>query len=111
MSDTGLSPLDYHLLLALAPGETHGYALREAVEEESDGAVRPRAGTLYRAVARLLGLGWVVETEGPRDEAPHPGRSRRYYALSPLGRETLAQESRRLRDAVALAERRLRTNG
>ena len=109
--ESGLSPIEYHLLLALASGEMHGYALRDAVESESRGAVVPRAGTLYRVLARMMGEGLVREGTGPNQEVRHPGRARRYYALTALGREALQEETRRLRLTMTLAERRLRTGG
>ncbi|MEZ4425226.1 MAG: PadR family transcriptional regulator [Gemmatimonadota bacterium] len=106
--DEGMSRFEYHVLLALAEGPLHGYAVTSAVETESDGAVRPRAGSLYRVLARLMGWGWVEEAEPVHPDEPHPGRTRRYYALTAHGRAALAAESRRLRRAAALAERRLR---
>lgn len=107
-TDTGLSTLDYHVLLAIAEGPLHGYAVREAVEVESEGTLAPRAGSLYRVIARLMGAGWVVETGAPEHHAPHPGRARRYYRLTPDGQATLAAEAQRLKGAAALAEERLR---
>ncbi len=107
-SEAGLSTLDYHVLLAIAEGPLHGYAVREAVEAESEGTLVPRAGSLYRVIARLMGAGWVVETAAPEHHAPHPGRARRYYGLTPDGRAVLAREARRLKGAAALAEERLR---
>ncbi|MBT8488184.1 MAG: PadR family transcriptional regulator [Gemmatimonadetes bacterium] len=91
----------------MAQGPLYGYALKEAVEEESDGALTPRAGTLYRVIARLMHQGVVEEAEAPSDTPPHPGRARRYYALTPEGRGLLSEESARLRAAAALAEQRL----
>lgn len=106
--DGGLSPIEYHLLLALADGEQHGYALRDAIADESGGGVDPKAGTLYRVIARMLGHGFVRETQGPGDADVHPGRPRRYYALTEAGRIALADEARRLRATLLLADRRLR---
>ena len=105
----GLSTLEYHVLLALADGPRYGYAITEAVQAESRGALSPKAGSLYRVIARLLTWGLAEEAPTPRDDAPHPGRARRYYALTPAGRDVLSAETRRLKHAVALAERRLRT--
>lgn len=101
-----LSNLEYHALLALAEGPLYGYALKLAVEEESGGALRPRAGSLYRVLARMMSRGFVEEVEGPAEE-PHPGLERRYYGLTSAGRMALEGETVRLRSAAALAERRL----
>lgn len=105
--DLALSTLEYHVLLAMAGGALHGYAIRDAVEEESRGTLQPRAGSLYRVLARLLEVGLVDETEPADDPGPHPGRPRRYYALTAAGRAALAEEARRLKMAAALAEDRL----
>ena len=104
----GLSPLEYHVLLALASGPLHGYALATAVAEESNGAVAPRAGSMYRVIARLITSGLVAETEPDDSPEPHPGLARKYYALTTRGRSALAAEARRLKLAAAMAERRLR---
>lgn len=110
-ADGGISTLEYHVLLAMAAGPLYGYAIKEAVEEESDGAVTPRAGSLYRVIARLMSWGLVREATAKGDVEPHPGRARKYYALTPEGREALGEEARRLKAAAALAERRLRMAG
>lgn len=102
-----VSPLEYHVLLALAAGPQYGYAIKEAVEVESGGTLSPPAGSLYRVIARFAEQGWVEETE-PREVAPHPGRARRYYRLTADGHAVLAEEARRLREVAALAQRRLK---
>jgi len=102
---TGMSTLEYHVLLALAGGPLHGYAIKDAVTDESSGTLTPRAGSMYRVIARLLTSGLVVETKG--DSEPHPGLARKYYALSARGRAALAAEARRQKSAAAVAERRL----
>jgi DNA-binding PadR family transcriptional regulator len=104
-----MSSLEYHVLLALSAGPLHGYAVKQRVEEESGGSLVPQAGSLYRVIARLMTSGFLVETDPPRGEAPHPGLARRYYTLTAAGRRTLAAEARRLKGAAALAEKRLRT--
>jgi DNA-binding PadR family transcriptional regulator len=106
-----MSTLEYHVLLAMAAGPLYGYAIKEAVEAESQGAVTPRAGSLYRLIARLMSRGLVREAAPRGEVAPHPGRERKYYALTPEGRGALAEEARRLKSAAALAERRLRVAG
>src|SRR4029079_9894946 len=96
-----------HVLLALSSGPLHGYAIKEAVAVDSSGAETPRAGTLYRVIARLITTGLVRETRPPGKVEPHPGLQRRYYNLTPTGRHALAAEAQRLKGAAALAQRRL----
>jgi DNA-binding PadR family transcriptional regulator len=68
--------------------------------------LRPRAGSLYRVVARLIDAGLVTETEAD-EEISHPGVARRYYALTAAGRRRLAEEAKRLKRTAAVAEERL----
>jgi DNA-binding PadR family transcriptional regulator len=105
---TTLSSLEYHVLLALADGPLYGYAVLQAVTSESHGSVNPRAGSLYRVLARLMTWGFVVEAK-PGDTAsePHPGLERKYYALTPSGSRAVQTEARRLRRAADLADKRL----
>ena len=105
-----MSTLEYHVLLAMAHGPLYGYAIKQAVEAESAGTLTPRAGSLYRVIARLIASGLVREA-APRDGTPHPGLARRYYALTPAGRSALAAEANRLKGAAALALKRLGTAG
>ena len=102
-----MSRLEYHVLLAMADGPLYGYAIKEAVESESAGSLTPRAGSLYRVLARLMTSQLVQEAEPAEAAAPHPGLARRYYGLTETGRETLAAQARLLKDAAALAEKRL----
>jgi len=96
------------VLLSLAEGPLYGYAITGAVEEESGGTVTPRAGTLYRVLARLLSWGFVSEEDAPCDaDESHPGRPRRWYGLTPEGRSLLTDESRRLAQVAALAAKKL----
>jgi DNA-binding PadR family transcriptional regulator len=104
-----MSGLEYHVLLALAGGPLHGYAVKQRVEDESAGSLTPQPGSLYRVIARLMTAGLVVETNPPGAESPHPGLARRYYALTASGRRALGAVARRLKGAAALAEKRLRT--
>ena len=103
----GMSPLEYHVLLALASAPLHGYAIKDVVAVESGGALKPRAGALYRVIARLMSVGFVTDTEPKGSDAPHPGLARKYYALTPSGRAALGAEARRLKQSAAIAERRL----
>ena len=107
-----LSPGDFHVLLVLAAQESlYGYALLKAIQDESEGSLSPDLGALYRALARLCAQGLVTETEPPEDVARAPGRPRRYYAITAVGREVLAAEVGRLGRAVDLARRRLAPGG
>lgn len=106
-SREALSPLEFHVLLAVTQGPLYGYAIRNAVEEESQGALLPRPGTLYRVLARLMTNGLVQEEKAPESAAPHPGLTRKYYGLTKAGRSALAEETVRLRTTAGLAERRL----
>ena len=106
-SPTTLSSLEYHVLLALADGPLYGYALRQAVTAESHGSVTPRAGSLYRVLARLMTWGLVVEAQPGAAAEPHPGLQRKYYALTPAGSRAVMAEARRLRRAADLADKRL----
>lgn len=100
------SLLEYHVLLALAEGPLHGYGLAEKVAAESLGGLTPRAGSLYRVIARLISSGLVEESDG-EGEVLHPGLARRYYGLTAPGRKALGEETRRLKQALAVAEERL----
>lgn len=107
-TDGGMSTLEYHVLLAMAEGPLYGYAIKEAVESESEGTVTPRAGSLYRVIARLVSHGLVRQAKPTDDVEPHPGRERKYYALTSEGRSALRDEARRMKGAARLAEKRLR---
>jgi DNA-binding PadR family transcriptional regulator len=97
-----LTPAVFHVLLALADGDKHGYAIMKEVDRRTDGKVRLSAGTLYGIVARLLNEGMISETE--RRPAPElDDERRRYYQLTRFGREVAAAEAGRMESAIALA--------
>lgn len=98
----------FHILLALAGGELHGYAIMKDVGQRSDGAVRLGPGTLYGALRRLLEAR-LVEEASERVE-PEDYERRRYYRLTPLGLAVARAEARRL-DAVLRAARRKKLIG
>jgi DNA-binding PadR family transcriptional regulator len=87
-----LTPAAFQVLLALASGHAHGYAVMGFVEELTGGAVRLGPGTLYRTIARLVADGLVAESEEDDPDAPHNAR-RRYYRLTPLGRQAAREEA------------------
>lgn len=90
-----LTPAVFHILLALADGEKHGYAIMREVEKSTGGRVSMGPGTLYGAIKRLLKTGLIAETAERPDPALDDSR-RRYYELTALGREVLAAETERL---------------
>jgi DNA-binding PadR family transcriptional regulator len=103
-----LSHLEFHVLLALVPGPLYGYAVKDAIAVESDGVLNPRAGSLYRVVARLMVAGLVRLAPAPSSQRDaHPGLERKYYALTQEGKRVLALSARRLKKTAGLAERRL----
>jgi DNA-binding PadR family transcriptional regulator len=99
-----LSPQVFHILLALADGERHGYGIILDVERETEGAIRLGPGTLYGALKRLVEAELVEETERRPDPALDDER-RRYYRLTPAGRRLLGADAARLANAVARARR------
>lgn len=102
-----MSNLEYHVLLALAGHRLYGYAITNAVADESGGTLAPAAGSLYRVLARLMASGLVTEVAPADRLSPHPGLARRYYALTGAGRKALAAEAGRLKRTAAMAQRRL----
>ena len=102
-----MSPLDYYVLLALSSGPLYGYAIKDAVAAKSQGTVAPRAGSQYRVIGRFMSDGLVKEVDPAGEVEPHPGRARKYYALTGAGRAELLSETRRLKGAAAMAEKRL----
>ena len=103
-----LSPASYQILLALAGRDRHGYLIRKAVEQQTDGAMRLGPGTLYAAIRRLEDAGLVEESPW-RPDADLDDRRRRYYRLTKAGRAALHAETERLRATVAFALKQLRT--
>nr|WP_042195388.1 PadR family transcriptional regulator [Kibdelosporangium sp. MJ126-NF4]CEL21979.1 Transcriptional regulator, PadR family [Kibdelosporangium sp. MJ126-NF4]CTQ92759.1 Transcriptional regulator, PadR family [Kibdelosporangium sp. MJ126-NF4] len=98
-----LTPAGFQVLLALAGGAAHGYAVMRFVEDISDGTVRIGPGTLYRTLQRLVADGLVVEVEVASESPdPHDAR-RRYYELTDLGRAAAAREAELLSRLVAVA--------
>ena len=96
-----LSALDLQVLLVLARGDLYGYAIKKAVERESDGVLSPEIGSLYRVLNRLMNSGWVEEADARSpSEDSHRGRPRRYYRITANGSETAGAEVRRLRRVV-----------
>jgi DNA-binding PadR family transcriptional regulator len=102
-----LSPAVLHMLLALADGARHGYAIKQEVERRSDGVVRLGPGTLYEAIQRLQDAGWIREVASA-EAVNGQEAQRRYYALTARGRRALQDEVDRLGRLVDYARGRPR---
>lgn len=95
-----LSPIVLHVLLSLADGDRHGYAIIKEVRRRTDGEVEIGASSLYSVLKRVLADGLVDET----DERPDPAlddERRRYYRLTRLGRDVVVAELNRLESILA----------
>jgi DNA-binding PadR family transcriptional regulator len=97
-----LRPVEFHILLALAGEERHGYAILQEVAALTDGELELEPGTLYRALHRMLRDGWVIES-ARRPAADVDDERRRYYRITPAGRRVASMEAARLSRLVALA--------
>ncbi|HJU42084.1 MAG TPA: PadR family transcriptional regulator [Vicinamibacterales bacterium] len=97
-----MSDLEFHVLLALADGPSHGYSIGKAVEEQSAGALDPTTGALYQVLRRLFDDGLIAPADGPRDTDPR----RKYFALTAAGRKAAAAEAARLDGLVRMARKR-----
>src|SRR6266550_2972556 len=104
-----LPPATFHILLALADGELHGYAIMKGVAARSEGTLRLGPGTLYGSLKRLLQAG-LVEEGGERVDPERGDERRRYYRLTQLGLSVVRAEARRL-DAMVRAARRKKLIG
>ena len=100
-----LTPAVFHILLALADDERHGYDIMKAVEMHTDGQVKMGAGTLYGSIKRMLAAKLIEES----DERPDPDMDdsrRRYYRLTSFGVRVLSAEAARLSKVVHLAQKK-----
>jgi DNA-binding PadR family transcriptional regulator len=97
-----LPHLAFHVLLALADADRHGWAIVRRIEELTDGAWSPSAGSLYLSMVGLEKKGLIADIEAPE---PDTDGRRRYYTLLPLGRRVLDLELARLASLVRHADR------
>ena len=100
-----LTPAVFHILLALADGEKHGYAIMQEIKTLTDGKIRLGPGTLYGSIKRLLAGGLIEES----DERPDPemdDERRRYYRLTDFGQRVITAEAERLLHLVRQAKLR-----
>lgn len=107
MTPDSLLPLPsatFHILMALADEDRHGYGIIQDVSASTGGELKLSAGTLYRSIQRMLEQGLLIETRdrpAPEDD----DERRRYYRITPFGREVAKAEANRLMQLVKLARR------
>ena len=97
-----LTPALFHVLLALADGEKHGYAILKEVERATDSKVQLSTGTLYGIIKRLLEAG-MIEQPGKRPSARNDDPRRRYYRLTAFGRQVAMAEAERMEEVLFMA--------
>jgi DNA-binding PadR family transcriptional regulator len=101
-----LTPAMFQVLVALADGEKHGYAVIKEIARRTDGKVRLRAGTLYAVIRRFVDDGLIQESAERPDPALDDER-RRYYRITDRGRAVAMAEARRMTDTLAQARAKL----
>ena len=103
-SQLPLPAATFHILMALADEDRHGYAIIQEVASRTNGDVRLSAGTLYRSIQRMVDQDYVVElTMRERPAAGEDDARRRYYRMTPFGRAVAEAETRRLGGLLRLA--------
>lgn len=104
-SQLPLTPVVLHILLALAGGERHGYAIAQEVEAMTNDQVRMGPGTLYGSIQRMLAAS-LIEDVPNHKRAGDDDERRRYYRMTVFGRRVLEMELERLAAVVRLARSR-----
>ena len=95
--------MEFEILLSLAAGDRHGYAIIQDIAARSSGTLTVRPGTLYRAISRLLDAGLIDEVDGPLAD---DDERRRYYRMTKTGRQAAVVESQRLARQLETARSR-----
>jgi DNA-binding PadR family transcriptional regulator len=94
----------FHILMAVADEDRHGYGIIQDVSASTNGELKLSAGTLYRSIQRMLEQGLLIETRdrpAPEDD----DERRRYYRITPFGRTVARAEANRLTQLVRLARK------
>jgi len=100
-AQTPLTPAVLHILLVLAEGERHGYAIAQEIEASTEGELHMGPGTLYGSISRMLAAGLI--DEAAHRKRPDDDERRRYYRITPSGRRLLDGELARLARVVRVA--------
>jgi PadR family transcriptional regulator PadR len=101
-----LTETTLYILLSLAPGPRHGYAIMKDVRALSQDRVELSTGTLYSALKRLLDQNWIRRAADPDPKAANDGRKRKAYVLTDLGSKILQAEVDRLHGLLSVARGR-----
>ena len=107
MQEPPLTETTFFILASLAPGPRHGYAIMKDVQALSEQRILLSTGTLYGALKRLLGQGWILRLDSPADDTPGK-RVRKLYTLTPTGQRVFQAEVDRLQKLLKVASRRTR---
>jgi DNA-binding PadR family transcriptional regulator len=105
-----LSPAVFHILLALADGERHGYSIMQEIAEQTGGTLRIGPTTLYRSIKNMLESNLIAEV----DERPDPAlddERRRYYRITLFGKLVASAEARRLEQVLSIARNKALLSG
>jgi PadR family transcriptional regulator, regulatory protein PadR len=101
-----LSESTFYILISLAPGKKHGYAILKDVTALSEGSVTLSISTLYTALGRLLDQGVIERVDSDPDESPQH-KPRKEYILTEHGRQVLAADTQRMKSLLRVAHLRL----
>jgi DNA-binding PadR family transcriptional regulator len=97
-----LTSVVFEIMIALAEDDKHGYAIMMDIEHRTNGAMKIRPGSLYRAISRMVDSEWIEEADRPEND-PDDDERRRYYRMTKLGRRIASAEAERLAGSVAWA--------
>ena len=97
-----LQTATFHILIALAREDRHGYAVIQDIEERTGGELRLSAGTLYRSIQRMLDQGLIRETRD-RPAPEFDDERRRYYRITPFGEAVARAEAQRMSSLLRMA--------
>ena len=97
-----LTPAVFHILLALADNERHGYGIMQEIGRRTDGKLRMGPGTLYGSIKRMLADG-LIEKSGERPDPALDDERRHYYRLTDFGQRVVRAEAQRLAQLVNVA--------
>ena len=100
-----LTPAVFHILLALCDEDRHGYGIMQQILHDTGGRFRMGPGTLYGSIKRMLTANLITEADS-RPQPEDDDERRRYYRLTPQGREVVSREAARLANAVRIARKR-----